>query len=511
MNSVFVQRCHRCAKSTSRLSNIRRHLVGLSEIQAKLSWLSRNGFALCHELYPSEILVCGFAEFLLEVYAPVLLRCWALKFPSCIEILGCFCQCKSSILAKVVNRIYSIPRRGAKGRGRREPKYAGAGAQMKYLASFLIGSCALIVISTKLVAQSDTNEPAIVDACLKTAKIRLLADKRTERFEGKVGADEALCFGGSAALGQIEKPWVDWQNYWATGGASSKSRLLDNGIPILDRNKRGVDGSLVNLEYQRMELIKFNLFDNNLTFEQYLKASNGAVLKSWKEMRLPPDNPHFHEMKIAADGSQTCTGKLIRFRTLTGICNDIRNPAMGSTQELLARNVEFESTFPDLERNQIARNRHGGRIGLLQPDPQVISRRLFTRVQSPASNCNQGRGVPGSANADCAYLKASFFNVLAAFWIQFMTHDWFSHLDESRNDGTHILRDLGCRTERVNNVVQPLSDDAAAQLGCRKSDHMDAALIADDAAPGTFQYAGSERLTRAYKTTRSYVTACWDA
>ena len=44
--------------------------------------------------------------------------------------------------------------------------------------------------------------------------------------------------------------------------------------------------------------------------------------------------------------------------------------------------------------------------------------------------------MPDSTNADCSYKKAPFFNVLAAFWIQFMTHDWFAHLDEARNDQT---------------------------------------------------------------------------
>jgi len=98
-------------------------------------------------------------------------------------------------------------------------------------------------------------------------------------------------------------------------------------------------------------------------------------------MRLPADHPNFHNLKVEADGGQTCTGELIRFRTLTGICNDIRNPAMGSVGQLFARNVEFESTFPDLERDGFAKNRHGGRLSLLRPDPQVISRKLFTRDQ----------------------------------------------------------------------------------------------------------------------------------
>ena len=66
---------------------------------------------------------------------------------------------------------------------------------------------------------------------------------------------------------------------------------------------------------------------------------------------------------------------------------------MGSTGQLFARNVEFESTFPELELDPIAKNRHGGRIGLLKPDPQVISRKLFTRDQSTSPDCNQGHGV----------------------------------------------------------------------------------------------------------------------
>lgn len=48
---------------------------------------------------------------------------------------------------------------------------------------------------------------------------------------------------------------------------------------------------------------------------------------------------------------QICQGDLIRARTLTGICNDIRNPLMGASGQLFARNVEFDATFPDLGRN----------------------------------------------------------------------------------------------------------------------------------------------------------------
>ena len=73
----------------------------------------------------------------------------------------------------------------------------------------------------------------------------------------------------------------------------------------------------------------------------------------------------------------------------------------------------------------------------------MISRKLFTRDQTGMPNCNKGHGTPGG-EADCAYRKAPFFNVIAAFWIQFMTHDWFTHMEEARNDRTRTIDERGC-------------------------------------------------------------------
>jgi hypothetical protein len=301
---------------------------------------------------------------------------------------------------------------------------------------------------------------------------------------------------------------------WTARFRPSKSSKLSANLPLVGADQRGITGALLDLEYQRMELIRFNLFDNS-TFEEYLNGAvvngetvDGSTLTTWKEMRLPATDPQFGKLKVDADGAQTCTGALVRFRTLTGICNDIHNPAMGSSGQLFARNVEFESTYPDLEQNVYAKNRHGGRISLLQPDPQVISRRLFSRPDG--TDCNQGFGDGEFKAADCPYTQASFFNVLAAYWIQFITHDWFSHLDEARNDSSKIMTDLGCAMHLVNNVETPLTDEEKARLGCRPQDKMDSALIAQSGDPGTFKHDGVDRLKRAYKTTRNTVTAWWD-
>ena len=183
---------------------------------------------------------------------------------------------------------------------------------------------------------------------------------------------------------------------------------------------------------------------------------------------------------------------------------------MGSTGMPFGRNVEFEATFPDLGRTELARNRHGGRLGLLRPDPQVISRRLLSRPATSPDTCHEGRGLPGhSAEAHCDYKKAPFLNVLAAFWIQFMTHDWFSHLDEGRNSSATMT--MGCAIERIDGVERPLTREAGARLGCRAEDRADAAAVAEASDPPVFAHRGQERLARAFRTTRNTVTAWWDA
>ena len=176
--------------------------------------------------------------------------------------------------------------------------------------------------------------------------------ERADRFEGKVDEPVAGCRGGERppawrALGRLVELLGRRRRDITVGLADSiVLRHLTN------RNTRGIDGALMDLEYQRMELIKFNLFENK-TYEQYVTGRkvgqqqiDGSVLKVWKEMRLDRNHPSFRDLQILSGGDQRCKGPLIRFRTNDGICNDIDNPAMGSTGMLFARNVQFESTYP---------------------------------------------------------------------------------------------------------------------------------------------------------------------
>jgi Animal haem peroxidase len=335
-----------------------------------------------------------------------------------------------------------------------------------------------------------------------------LAKKRENRFLGKVSEQTALCRGGTYAAEQRDTPWNDWANYYAVGDSSSKRDGIVKSTGPLSPNGRGINGALLDLELQRIGLIKFNLYDNNRTFEQYIKGQEGVegpALKTWPEMQLPQDHPNYSE--VSKEGGQLCQGELIRSRTLTGICNDIKNPLMGSTGMLFARNVDFDETFPELTRTELIRNRHGDRIGLLNPDPQVISRKLFTRQQSDPSKCQEGMGLGGdSKDANCDYKKAPFFNVLAAYWIQFMTHDWFAHLDEGNNHPQQMS--VGCTTDQGG---RPLTGEDISQLRCRPGDAIGKTLVAEDSEPETFTHNQSSHLTRAPKTFKNHVTAWWDA
>jgi hypothetical protein len=268
-----------------------------------------------------------------------------------------------------------------------------------------------ILFATVLSAGACASKPEDLAACAKMAWRGLpdVAETRERRSLGKVRYEEtARCRGGEKAVALRGLPWVDWQNYWAAGDNASKGP--DSILPLkhLNPNGRGIDGALLDLEYQRIELIKFNLFDNSGTYKHYVQGrdgADGAALKVWDEMRLPKGHPEY--AAVGGDGPQLCRGELTRFRNLTGICNDIKNPLMGSTGQPFARNVQFEATFPDQGKDEYARNRHGDRLGLLKPDPQVISRKLFTRSQPHPEKCGAGRGLPGhSPAADCEYKKA---------------------------------------------------------------------------------------------------------
>lgn len=80
-------------------------------------------------------------------------------------------------------------------------------------------------------------------------------------------------------------------------------------------------------------------------------------------------------------------------RTVAGTYNDLKFPKMGAVDTRFGRNFPLDKTRPDV-------------ANLMNPNPRVVSTRLMTRTE---------------------FQPASILNLLAAAWIQFEVHDWFSH------------------------------------------------------------------------------------
>ena len=83
-------------------------------------------------------------------------------------------------------------------------------------------------------------------------------------------------------------------------------------------------------------------------------------------------------------------------RTADGARTDASDPQMGRKGMRFARNVPLDRSYPDTEN-------------LMNPSPRLVSRRLLTRDE---------------------FQPATSLNLMAACWIQFMQHGWFSHSDD---------------------------------------------------------------------------------
>ncbi len=99
---------------------------------------------------------------------------------------------------------------------------------------------------------------------------------------------------------------------------------------------------------------------------------------------------------VTGSSRPAATGEGPRYlvaRTADGSFNDLENPTMGSAGTRFGRNVPPRYTYPD-------------EATMLTPNPRTVSLELLARD---------------------SFKPATTLNLLAAAWIQFMIHDWFSH------------------------------------------------------------------------------------
>jgi hypothetical protein len=89
------------------------------------------------------------------------------------------------------------------------------------------------------------------------------------------------------------------------------------------------------------------------------------------------------------------------FRTADGSWNNLADPKAGAAGTRFLRNVEMCAIRPEVGEQ------------LLSPNPREISHRLLSRKVD--------------AHGHPIVTEVPFLNLLAASWIQFMTHDWVNH------------------------------------------------------------------------------------
>ncbi len=126
-----------------------------------------------------------------------------------------------------------------------------------------------------------------------------------------------------------------------------------------------------------------------LAMPRLIQIRNESRQKNLYDTEEPPlectDTPADVDPKLRAE------------RTANGTFNDLRCPHMGAAGTRFGRNVPLEHTFPDTGN-------------LLNPNPRKVSQALLTRHD---------------------FQPAAKLNLLAAAWIQFEIHDWFSHTNSA--------------------------------------------------------------------------------
>lgn len=107
--------------------------------------------------------------------------------------------------------------------------------------------------------------------------------------------------------------------------------------------------------------------------------------------------------------SEAATAPPVAGRSADGAYNDLSEPSMGQAGTRFGRNMPIEATFREHPP------------GLYDPNPRLISNELLARGTD--------------------FKPVPHLNVLAAGWLQFMVHDWFSHGSNVRPDDPNFSED----------------------------------------------------------------------
>ncbi|GLZ76068.1 putative peroxidase [Actinorhabdospora filicis] len=123
-----------------------------------------------------------------------------------------------------------------------------------------------------------------------------------------------------------------------------------------------------------------------------------AALLNLDALRVDLRRENLHDTFAAGGERPRAAGTLCPYRSPDGSGYDAADVDMGRSGTRFDRNSPLAMTYPDEER-------------LLTPSPREVSRALLRRER---------------------FLPATTLNLLAAAWIQFQNHDWFSHGDNHK-------------------------------------------------------------------------------
>lgn len=224
-------------------------------------------------------------------------------------------------------------------------------------------------------------------------------------------------FTGDRNRRHAAEPWVNWQ--WNNGTRDDTSEFP--GLDPASRVSRevGVAGALLHFDKTRLDLVTNNLVDTN---GAYGDKGHKPSAEERAKLKIPEkENPILWAALQDGPGCGTpdMSNPRYRARTLDGSCNDFYNPKMGAVGERFPRNVSIAAA--DEAYKNFGEGGSGPK-GLASPNPREVSELLLKR-QDPFQHA-----------------PAPFFNLWAGAWIQFMTHDWFSHAQNGDNDNQRTMK-----------------------------------------------------------------------
>jgi hypothetical protein len=122
-----------------------------------------------------------------------------------------------------------------------------------------------------------------------------------------------------------------------------------------------------------------------------------------------------YDTETPENGGAAAVAEPPAYRTYDGSQTYPDNPSMGKTGTRLGRNAPPEVTYPQEQ-------------SLFDPRPRDVSTQLLNRD---------------------SFKPATTLNVLAAAWLQFETHDWFSHGENSETEFLEVPLSAEDRRIRV--------------------------------------------------------------